>query len=332
VREPRPEETMRMRLVLSTLVLLGGCVTATAQDNYPSRPVEVIVPYAPGGGSDIMVRNMVKVIEQHKLVPVPIAVVNKAGGGGAIARTQFSQAQPDGYTLGVMDPNPVLQQLLGEAPQNYRTDFTYIAKLVDDVNFLIVKTDSSVKTLADAVAEIKKRGPKRFSIAGTATGSQDHVASIDFDAAIGQQTNYLVTKSGGEVLTTLLGGHVDAAWANPSECIEQYKAGQVRILAVGDTKRLADFPDVPTFKEAGVDMVSYNWRGIGGPPRLPKPVVDYWTDVLGKMRETPDWKQGYLARVYQEDGWLVGEQLMSYVHKEHDQFKGMFEKLGMLKK
>ena len=83
----------------------------------------------------------------------------------------------------------------------------------------------------------------------------------------------------------------------------------MRILAVGDTKRLADFPDVPTFKEAGIDMVSYNWRGIGGPPRLPKPVVDYWTDVLGKMRETSDWKQGYLARVYQEDGWLVGEQL-----------------------
>ncbi len=141
---------MRMRLVLSTLVLLGGCVTATAQDNYPSRPIEIIVPYAPGGGSDIMVRNMVKVIEQNKLVPVPIAVVNKAGGGGAIARTQFSQARPDGYTLGVMDPNPVLQQLLGEAPQNYRTDFTYIAKLVDDVNFLIVKTDSPIKTLADA--------------------------------------------------------------------------------------------------------------------------------------------------------------------------------------
>jgi putative tricarboxylic transport membrane protein len=319
------------RLILSILVLLGGCFAAAAQQ-YPMRPVEIIVPYAPGGGSDIMVRNMVKVIEQHKLVPVPIAVVNKAGGGGAIARTQFSQARPDGYTLGVMDPNPVLQQLLGEAPQDYRTDFTYIAKLVDDVNFLIVKTDSPIKTMADAIAEIKKRGAKRFSIAGTATGSQDHVASIDFDAAIGQQTNYLITKSGGEVLTTLLGGHVDAAWANPSECIEQYKAGQVRILAVGDTKRLADFPDVPTFREAGVDMVSYNWRGIGGPPRLPKAVVDYWVDVLGKMRATPDWKQGYLAKVYQEDGWLVGDQLMAYVHKEHDQFKAVFEKLGMLKK
>ena len=319
------------RLILSILVLLGGCLAAAAQQ-YPTRPVEIIVPYAPGGGSDIMVRNMVKVIEQHKLVPVPIAVVNKAGGGGAIARTQFSQARPDGYTLGVMDPNPVLQQLLGEAPQDYRTDFTYIAKLVDDVNFLIVKTDSPIKAMADAIAEIKKRGAKRFSIAGTATGSQDHVASIDFDAAIGQQTNYLITKSGGEVLTTLLGGHVDAAWANPSECIEQYKAGQVRILAVGDTKRLADFPDVPTFKESGIDMVSYNWRGIGGPPRLPKAVVDYWVDVLGKMRATPDWKQGYLAKVYQEDGWLVGDQLMAYVHKEHDQFKAVFEKLGMLKK
>lgn len=323
---------MVSRLIPAGLALLLGCVVAAAQDKYPSRPVEIIVPYAPGGGSDIMVRNMVKVIEQHKLVPVPIAVVNKAGGGGAIARTQFSQARPDGYTLGVMDPNPVLQQLLGEAPQNYRTDFTYIAKLVDDVNFLIVRADSPIKTVADAVAEIKKRGPKRFSIAGTATGSQDHVASLDFDAAIGQQTNYLITKSGSEVLTTLLGGHVDAAWANPSECVEQYRAGQIRILAVTDTKRISDFPDVPTMKEAGVDMVSYNWRGIGGPPGLPKAIVDYWVDVLGKMRATPDWKQGYLAKAYQEDGWLAGDQLMAYVHKEHDQFKAVFEKLGMLKK
>ena len=92
------------RSILAIVALLGASAAATAQDKYPSRPIEIIVPYAPGGGSDIMVRNMVKVIEQHKLVPVPIAVVNQAGGGGAIARTQFSQARPDGYTLGVMDP------------------------------------------------------------------------------------------------------------------------------------------------------------------------------------------------------------------------------------
>jgi putative tricarboxylic transport membrane protein len=279
-----------------------------------------------------MIRAVVKVLEQHKLVPVPIAIVNKPGGGGAIARTQFSRAKPDGYTLGIMDPNPVLQQLLGEAPQDYKKDFTYIAKLVDDVNFLIVKADSPYKTVADVVAEAKKRGPKKFTIAGTATGSQDHTASLDFDAAIKMETNYLVTKSGNEVLTTLLGGHVDAAWANPSECVEQVKAGQVRILAVADTKRMPDFPNVPTMKEAGVDMVSYNWRGIGGPPNLPKNVVDFWVQTLGKMRETDDWKKGYLAKVNQGDGWLVGDDLMKYVHKEHDQFKAVFEKLGLLKK
>lgn len=322
---------MIYRAIAAFVVLLGGIASASAQDKYPSRPVEIIVPYAAGGGSDIMIRNVVKVIEQHKLVPVPIAVVNKPGGGGAIARTQFSQARPDGYTLGIMDPNPVLQQLLGEAPQDYKKDFTYIAKLVDDVNFLIVKADSPMKTMQDLVAEAKKKG-KRFSIAGTATGSQDHMASLDFDKAIGQETNYLVTKAGSEVLTTLLGGHVDAAWANPSECVEQIRAGQVRALGVADNKRLGDFPDVPTFKEAGVDMVSYNWRGLGGPPRLPKAVTDYWVDVLAKMRATDDWKKGYLAKVYQEDGWLVGDQLMSYVNKEHDEFRTVFEKLGMLKK
>jgi tripartite-type tricarboxylate transporter receptor subunit TctC len=319
------------RAIVALTVLLCAIGTAAAQDKYPTRPIEIIVPYAAGGGSDIMMRNVVKVIEQHKLVPVPIAIVNKPGGGGAIARTQFSQARPDGYTLGVMDPNPVLQQLLGEAPQDYKKDFTYIAKLVDDVNFIVVKADSPMKTLADAVAEAKKQG-KRFSIAGTATGSQDHMASIDFDRAIGVETTYLVTKSGSEVLTTLLGGHVTAAWANPSECVEQFRAGQVRLLGVADTKRIGDFPDVPTFKEQGVDMVSYNWRGLGGPPKLPKAITDYWVDVLAKMRATDDWKKGYLAKVYQEDGWQVGDDLMTYVHKEHDEFKAVFEKLGMLKK
>lgn len=323
---------MRMRSLFASLAVLALGSAAMAQDKYPSRPIEIIIPYAPGGGSDIMIRNMVKVLEQHKLVPVPIAVINRAGGGGAIARTQFSRAKPDGYTLGVMDPNPVLQQLLGEAQQDYKKDFTYIAKLVDDVNFFIVKTDSPYKTLADVVAEARKRGPKKFTIAGTATGSQDHMASLDFDAAIKMETNYLITKSGNEVLTTLLGGHVDAAWANPSECIEQFKAGQVRILAVADTKRITDFPNVPTMKEAGVDMVSYNWRGIGGPPGLPKEVVAFWVDALTKMRATDDWQKGYLAKVNQGDGWLVGDQLMGYVHKEHDQFKAVFEKLGLLKK
>jgi putative tricarboxylic transport membrane protein len=323
---------MRARLLFAGLAVLAFSAAAAAQDKYPSRPIEIIIPYAPGGGSDIMMRNVVKVIEQHKLVPVPISIVNRPGGGGAIARTQFSRAKPDGYTLGVMDPNPVLQQLLGEAHQDYKKDFTYIAKLVDDVNFLIVKADSPYKTVADVVAEAKKRGPKKFTIAGTATGSQDHVASLDFDAAIKMETNYLITKSGNEVLTTLMGGHVDAAWANPSECVEQVKAGQVRILAVADSKRLADFPNVPTMKEAGVDMVSYNWRGIGGPPNLPKEVVAFWVDVLTKMRATDDWQKGYLAKVNQGDGWLVGDQLMSYVHKEHDQYRAVFDKLGLLKK
>ncbi len=149
---------MRNRIVLAALALLGSGVVAAAQDKYPSRPIEIIVPYAPGGGSDIMVRNMVKVIEQHKLVPVPIAVVNRPGGGGAIARTQFSQARPDGYTLGVMDPNPVLQQLLGEAPQDYKKDFTYIAKLVDDVNFFIVRSNSPIKTMAELSRRSRSAG------------------------------------------------------------------------------------------------------------------------------------------------------------------------------
>ena len=93
-------------------------------------------------------------------------------------------------------------------------------------------------------------------------------------------------KSGGEVMTNLLGGHVDAAWANPSECIGQLEAGQVRALAVGDEERLKGLPKIQTMKELGVAMVSNQWRAVGGPGNLPKPVVDYWVNVLDKVRKT----------------------------------------------
>jgi putative tricarboxylic transport membrane protein len=326
--------TRRMLVILGFAGLATGalCAPLPAQETYPARPIELIVPYAPGGGTDIMFRHLVKVIEIHKLVPVPVAVVNKPGGSGAVGKFHMIRSKPDGHVLGGVDPTNVTQQLLGEVSWNYRTDFTYIAKLVDDVDLLIVKKESPFKTLGNLVAEVKRRGPKKLSIAGTATTSQDHIASLDFDRAIGLETTYLPVKSGGEVMTTLLGGHVDAAWANPNECIGQLEAGMVRALGVADIKRLDLLPQIPTFKEQGVDMTSYLWRGFAGPPGLSPAVVDYWVDVLAKVRQTTEWQKGYLEKSVLTDGWVVKEEFARLMDREVEIYREVFARLGMLKK
>jgi len=331
-------QKMRSRACVGTSILLGIAAALAipagvgAQEKYPSRPIELVVPYAPGGGTDIMFRHIVKVIETHKLVPVPIAIVNKTGGSGAVGKSHMIRSKPDGYVLGAVDPNNVTQQLLGEVTWDYRKDFTYIAKMVDDVNLLIVRKESPLKTLGELVAEVKRRGAKKFSIAGTATASQDHIASLDLNKAIRVETTYLPVKSGGEVMTTLLGGHVDAAWANPVECISQLEAGTVRALGVTDVKRLELLPKIPTFKEQGVDMTSYLWRGFGGPPGLPREVVDYWVDILTKLRKTQEWQKGYLEKSVLADGWVVKVDFAALMDRELEAYREVFAGLGMLKK
>lgn len=319
-------------ILLGTTSLLAVPPPARAQEKYPSRPIELIVPYAPGGGTDIMFRHIVKVIETHKLVPVPIAIVNKTGGSGAVGKSYMIRSKRDGYVLGAVDYGNVMQQLLGEVTWDYRKDFTYIAKMVDDVNLLIVKKESPFKSLGELVAEVKRRGPKKFSIAGTATASQDHIASLDLNKALGVELNYLPVKSGGEVMTILLGGHVDAAWANPNECIGQLEAGTVRALGVTDVKRLDLLPAIPTFKEQGVAVTNYFWRGFGGPGGLPWEVVDYWVDILAKVRKTRDWQKGYLEQSVLADGWLVKDEFARLMDQENETYKEVFAKLGMLKK
>jgi putative tricarboxylic transport membrane protein len=319
-------------ILLGTTSLLAAPAPARAQEKYPSRPIELIVPYAPGGGTDIMFRHIVKVIEAHKLVPVPVAIVNKTGGSGAVGKSYMIRSKRDGYVLGAVDYGNATQQLLGEAPWDYRKDFTYIAKMVDDVNLLIVRKESPIKSLGELVAEVKRRGPKKFSVAGTATASQDHIATLDLNKALGVELNYLPVKSGGEVMTTLLGGHVDAAWANPNECIGQLEAGAVRALGVTDVKRLDLLPAIPTFKEQGVAVTSYFWRAFGGPGGLPREVIDYWVDILAKVRKTQEWQKGYLEKSVLADGWLVKDEFARLMDQENEAYKEVFARLGMLKK
>jgi putative tricarboxylic transport membrane protein len=321
------------RLILCLAVVFGAVFAGDGwAADYPARAIEIVVPYAPGGGTDIMVRQIVKVLEEQKLVAVPVTVNNRTGGSGVVGKSYAINRPPDGYTLVAVDAGNWQQELQGNATWNYRKDFTYIARMVTDVNLLVVRKESPLTSVQEFLAAAKAKGKGGLSVGGTNVGQVDHIANINLSKAAKVDLTYVPFKSGGEVMTTLLGGHVDAAWANPNECIGQLEAGQVRALAVADEERLKGLPKIPTMKELGVSMVSNQWRALGGPGNLPKPVVDFWVNVLDKVRKTDTWKKGFLEKSVLEDGWLVGDAFLQSADREMEVDKGVFAELGMLKK
>jgi putative tricarboxylic transport membrane protein len=318
--------------VLGAMVLAAGGATLGDAASYPTRPIELVVPYAPGGGTDIMYRHIVKVIEQEKLVPFALTVNNRSGGSGVVGKSYAINKPADGYTLVAVDQGNGQQELLGHATWNYKKNFTYIARMVTDVNLLVVRKDSPYNTLAEFLGAARSKGKGGLSVGGTGSGTVDHIANISLNRAAKVDLTYVPFKSGGEVVTNLLGGHTNAAWANPNECIGQLESGQVKALGVAAEQRLGLLKDVPTMRESGVNVISTQWRAVGGPGNLPKQIVAYWVDVLGKVRKSPEWRKGYLEKSVLEDGWLTGEDFSRFVEEEYENYKAVFAELGMLKK
>ena len=319
------------------IVLLGSFILgisaggALAQGKYPTKAIDIIVPYAPGGGTDIMFRNIEKIISQYKLVPQPVNIVNKPGGGGAIGKAFCLSKPADGYSFTCFDLSTVSQQIDGKARWDFRKDFTYIARIVSDINLIIVKADSPLNNGKDLVEALKKKGPKSISLGGTGVGGPDQIGNFVLNKATKQQFNYVPYNSGGEVVTNLLGGHIDAAWANPNECIGQLEAKQVKILAVTTEKRSSLLPTYPTFREQGYDVISVQTRSIVGRGGIPKEAVDYWIAVLDKVRNTPEWKK-FLQTSLLEDGWLVKEDLFKDAENDYNMVKPILDELGLTKK
>jgi len=319
-------------IVVGGLICLGALVApALAQGKYPTKAIDIIVPYAPGGGTDIMYRNIEKIISQYKFVPQPINIINRPGGGGAIGKAFCLSRPADGYTYTCFDIGTVSQQIDGKAKWDFRKDFAYVARIVSDINLLIVRADSPYNNAKDLVEAIKKKGPKSISIAGTAIGGPDQFANIELNKATKQQFNYVPYNSGGEVMTNLLGGHIDAAWANPNECVGQLEAKQVKILGVATESRSPLFPNQPTLKEQGYPAISLQTRSMVGRAGIPMEAIDYWVQVLDKMRKTPEW-QDYLKKNLLEDGWLVKGDFFKDAENDYNTTKAIMDEMGMSKK
>ena len=317
------------RLFLAALLL--ALAPLAAAQKYPSRTVEVVVPYAPGGGTDNLMRTITGIIDENKWSPVPLNVVNRAGGSGAIGFNYIINKKGDPHVIGGATPMIVSGKIEGRLPGNHRDAMTVLMIVAIDELMLSVKSDSPYKTIEDFVKAAKAK-PGGLTVGGTATLTEDHIFTYLFEKAAGIQVKYVPFNSGGEVTAALMGGHIDAAVENPNEIVSQIEAKKARNLAVASQQRLKDAPDVPTFAEKGYKFYWEQMRGVVGPANMPPEAVKWWQDTLKKVVATEKWQKDYIKRNLLTPTDWTGEQANKYLDSLHSKYEDAIKGLKATQK
>jgi putative tricarboxylic transport membrane protein len=311
--------------------LTGGISLAAS---YPDKAMEFIAPASPGGGWDLTCRSSAKVLQETKMVPVPITVFNKPGGLGAVVFNDIVRnRRTDDYVLIAFSSVLTSQLALRNIKATYK-DITPIASLVVDYGVLAVKKDSPYKDLKSILSAMKQN-PASVSWAGSsAPGGLDHFKLCLLAQSYGiapKDVRYVAFQGGAEALASLLGGHVAGFVGDAGEIAAHSEAGTVLPLVILSSQRLGGiYRNVPTAKELGLDVVSGNWRGFYGPPEMSKEARAYWEKTLGLMVKEPGWK-----KVMEQNAWLelfqTGETLRAFIDKELANQDKILRDLGIIK-
>jgi tripartite-type tricarboxylate transporter receptor subunit TctC len=311
---------MKKLIVLAAVVLvaamaLTGCKSTPAanKDNkstFPTKPITLVTWSSPGAGGDLTVRAIQKGLDG--ILPVATTVENKSGGSGAVGMQYVASKPADGYTVLLATKNLVLTPHTGGTAIDYKA-FEAVARLEREPFFIAVKADSSYKTLTDLVNAAKA---KTLSMGGAFAGSTDAMTAQKFMEAAGVKFTYVPFEGGGDTITALLGGHIDAQIGAPSELTPQVEAGAVRILAACSEERYDAFPDVPTTSEQGVNMgTSENWRGFVVPKGTPADVIKTLQDYFQKASQSQAYKD-YQKNNGMSDAWMDSAEFATSIAEQ----------------
>jgi putative tricarboxylic transport membrane protein len=305
---------MKHRVVLAAIIIgvtaLSG-IRSWSQEFKPSKQIEAVVHTGPGGGSDIFARAIAEMLQKEKMITQRMQVVNKSGGGSAVAMSYLAEKKGDPHTIGFFTGVWVTNPLTTKEAQVTIKDLTPIVRLVLEPAVIAVKTDSPYKNIKDFI-EAAKKSPNQLRQSGGSVTGRDNLMRLLIQKATGAQWTYISFPSGGERLSNLLGGHVQMMVIEPQEAGEQIRAGNLRVIASLTEKRLASLPNVPTIKEQGIDVtIIPQARGVVAPPAASKEVVQYWEGVFDRFAKSASWKQ-YVEQNQFEDGYLKGPALTKF--------------------
>jgi tripartite-type tricarboxylate transporter receptor subunit TctC len=308
-------------MLLSVLLLALGANAAAAQEKYPNRPVKVLVPYAPGGATDIVARIIGD--ELQKITGQPFLIINKPGAFGVLAIEEMMKADPDGYTLmiGNVSTNAITPVIYAKKlSTDYGKSVTAVTNLVDVPAFLIVSTANGFppKSVPELIA-YAKQNPGKVHYGTVGIGSYPHYDMAYFAMRAGDlDMAGLPNKNGAAgVIQDMLRGDAQAAFLNVASTAGQVQAGKLRPLAVVNRARLPDYPDVPTMQEIGfADVGTVAWNGLFAPAATPRPVLDSLFHAVSMALEIPEvmkkFEQQHFNIVPNKSlddahAWLIGE-------------------------
>lgn len=290
----------------------------------PTRDVEFVIPFAVGGGADLMARVIHKIINEERLVPVSIALVNRPGGGGAVGIGYVSASRKaDPHTLVMVNGTTQITPILNPAARTLSEVQPVMNVMLDDFLFF-VRADAPWKTAADFVKDAKAKPPKTFAF--STGGTTDVMAITVLSKATGAEMNMINFNSGGEALTALLGGHVNASIGNPLEFMGHLKSGTIRALGVFRDTRFAELPDVPTMKEQGIEAPNFQmWRGVAMPKGAPEPAVRYWSGIIEKAVASPQYK-AYIKENVASEAPIVGVAFEKFIADQERLYRDLLGK------
>lgn len=312
----------RLFAAVAAAFALGLSAGAAA---YPDKPVQYIIPFPAGGESDIAARLQGVTFSQK--FKQEMVVINRAGAGGALVWQQLNGYPNDGYTIaGINLPHIVLQPLEGTV--SYKTDEmtpVYFFHYTPDA--LIVPSDSPIKTFQDFIKAAKDK-PGTLNIAGSSFNSANHAAHEKMNKEFGVKTTYVPFKGTGDLIASVLGGHVSAAMSYTTLAIQQ--KGKMRMLAVATEKRLPQFPDVPTFKELGGNWVDGAYRGVAVPKSTPENVRKQVSDMMDALNKDPELRKKMVDGGFEVID-ITYEKMPAFMKERTQDYMGTAKLMGLVK-
>ena len=319
----------RAALGLLTLALAG---VASAQAWSPQKNVEIVVANSPGGSNDRTARQIETFMTRHRLANATFTVVNKPGGGGAIAYSYVSQHAGDPHYLLIATPALLLSHIAGSSKLSH-ADFTPIASLFNDYYVFAVNAASPMKTGKDLAARLKT-DPQSVAIGYPTALSQNQIGASLLLKALGRnpkESKAVVFKGTSEAAAALLGGHIELIITPAGNASPHVAAGRMRVIGVAAPQRLPGvLASAPTWREQGVDLVFSGWRAVNAPKGLTPQQVAYWESTLRKASALPEWKAD-LEKNYWSDDFAASEQFRKDLDKDYAAMKAVMVELGLAK-
>jgi len=327
-----------MRSFSKTLALAAAlALPLSVQAWEPSRNIEFIIPAGTGGGADQMARAMQAIVAKHNLAKVALLPINKSGGAGAEGFLDVKSSAGEPHKIIITLSNLFTTPLATNTPFNWR-DLTPVQMLALDNFVLWVHSSTPYKSAKEYIDAAKKAGPGKFKMAGTGAKQEDQIITVAMEQATGAKFTYIPFKGGGAVATQLVGKHVDSTVNNPIEAVAQWRAGSLRPLCVFELKRMPyktkvtdkmSWSDIPTCKEAGLDIDYLMLRGIFMPAGVSQEHVAYYQGLFAKIFETPEWKD-LMERGAFNQTRLKGREYADWVAREEARHLSLMKAAGFI--